>query len=222
MMEHVPVIDSHIHLYPESELDSLAWCGSGNPLRGQYSIEEYLEATGSPANLHGFVFIETDRKSHLNSDEGWEEPLAEVDWLKRIAHGHPRPGEGHAPEHAKLCLAIVPWAPVPLGAEAMCRYVERVKARAGSVSERITGFRYLVQDKPRSTMLQPGFIEGLRWLGEQGYVFDLGVDHRSGGLWQLDEAVEMVLRAHEGVPEDKKVAIVISEAMITSQQATNT
>lgn len=61
-------------------------------------------------------------------------------------------------------------------------------------------------------MLQPRFIEGLRWLGEQGYSFDLGVDQRSGGLWQLDEAIEMVHRAHNGLPEDKKVTVVISTA----------
>ena len=136
--------------------------------------------------------------------------MAEVDWITRVAAGTPKPGEGHSPAHAHLCLAIVPWAPVPLGAVALSRYVEQVKIRAGHVGNRITGFRYLVQDKPKSTMLQPGFIEGLRWLGEHGYAFDLGVDQRSGGLWQLDEAIEMIGRAHEGLPEDKRVTVVIS------------
>lgn len=105
---------------------------------------------------------------------------------------------------------------MPLGAVALSRYVEQVKIRAGHVSNRITGFRYLVQDKPKATMLQPGFIEGLRWLGEHGYAFDLGVDQRSGGLWQLHEAIEMICRAHEGLPEGKKVTVVISTTVAST------
>ena len=209
-MEAFPIIDSHIHLYPASELDTLAWCDRGHPLRGQYSVEEYRIATQGQLNLRGFVFIETDRKHHLGSDKDWKQPLAEVEWMRRVAAGLPRPGEGHLPEHARLCLAIVPWAPISLGVEALSKYVDQVKINAGNVSDRIVGFRYLVQDKSQSTMLQPRFIEGLRWLGEQRYVFDLGIDQRSGGLWQLEEAIEMIAKAHQGVPEEKKVVIVIS------------
>jgi L-rhamnono-1,4-lactonase len=36
----------------------------------------------------------------------------------------------------------------------------------------------LVQDKVAGTMLGDGFVEGLRWLGRKGFVFDLGVDAR--------------------------------------------
>ena len=69
----------------------------------------------------------------------------------------------------------------------------------------------MVQDKPKGTMLGDGFIEGLKWLGRKGYVFDLGVDQHSGGKWQLEEAVEMIQRAHEGVPEAEKVTFIISK-----------
>jgi L-rhamnono-1,4-lactonase len=111
-------------------------------------------------------------------------PLMEVDWLKRIALGTPREGEGHSAEQKKLCLAIVPWAPVPSGAAVLERYVKEVEKHAGDSFGKIKGFRYLVQDKPKGTMLQDGFIEGLKWLGRKGYVFDLGVDQHSGGKWQ--------------------------------------
>lgn len=91
-----PIIDSHIHLFPESELKTLAWCEPSNPLHSQHSLEEYEEATGAPPSLEGFIFLETDRKHDLKPDaedgRGWEMPLMEVDWLKRIALGTPRDG----------------------------------------------------------------------------------------------------------------------------------
>lgn len=92
----------------------------------------------------------------------------------------------------------------------MARYVDRAKSRAGSTWQLVKGFRYLVQDKPAGTMLSDGFIDSLRWMGRNGYAFDLGVDARSGGLWQLTEAVEMIERAHKAVAEEDKVAVVIS------------
>ena len=208
-MEAFPIIDSHLHLYPASELDTLVWCSTHHPLHGQRSVEEYRIATRNQRNLRGFVFIETDRKCHLGSDEGSRQPLAEVEWMRRIADGIPRP-EGHLPKHARLCVVIVPWAPVPLGVEALSRYVEQVKSKAGNISNRTAGFRYLVQDKPHSTMLQPDFVEGLRCFGEHGYVFDLGIEQRSAGLWQLEQAIEMIAKVNQGVPEKKKVAMVIS------------
>jgi len=59
-------------------------------------------------------------------------------------------------------------------------------------------------------MLQKDFIEGLRWLGRKGFVFDLGVDQHSGGKWQLEEAAEMIEKAHENVKEEEKVTIIIN------------
>lgn len=210
-----PIIDSHIHLFPESELDTLAWNNKDSPLYKQLSIDEYAAATGAPSNLEGFIFLETDRKNDLESGikdgSGWEMPLMEVEWLKRIALGTPKEGEGHKAEDKKLCLAIIPWAPLPSGAEAMEKYVKAVEKHAGDSFKKIRGFRYLVQDKPKGVMLQDKFIEGLKWMGKKGYVFDLGVDQHSGGKWQLEEAVAMIEKAHDGVPEAEKVTFIISE-----------
>jgi L-rhamnono-1,4-lactonase len=133
----------------------------------------------------------------------------EVDWLRRIALGVPKAGEGHEAHHKDLVLAIVPWAPLPSGVEALKRYVGMVKEKAGESWGKIRGWRYLVQDKEPGTMLQPGFIEGLRWLGKKGWVFDVGVDHHRGGDWQLEETLEMVKRAHDGVPEAEKVTFIL-------------
>lgn len=218
----VDIVDSHIHLYPGSEAPSLAWYTEDHPLEGQHSVEDYLEATRclskvSTQKLRGFVFIETDRKSHLDTEAGWDEPLRELDWIKRVADGRPRSGEGHEPQHSQLCLGVVLWAPVPSGADAMQRYTTMVKGRAGDTWPLVKGFRYLVQDKPPGTMLADGFVQSLRWMGQNGFAFDLGVDARSGGLWQLREAVQMIEKAHEDLPENQKVRIVISKKSRSSR-----
>jgi hypothetical protein len=208
----LPIIDSHIHLFPESEVDSLAWCSPSNPLHGQRSVAEYKEATKSTPSLLGFVFVETDRKNDLQDEDGsgWDAPLQEVNWLKRIALGQPRDGEGHTADDAKLCLGIVPWAPLPSGKDAMERYIDRVREEAGDAWPKVKGFRYLLQDKPHGTMLTADFIESLRLLGRRGLVFEVGVDQHRRGKKQLDEVVEMIERAHDGVEEDKKVTFVLS------------
>jgi L-rhamnono-1,4-lactonase len=210
----LPIIDSHIHLYPASETDSLAWYTPDGPLAGQRSLEEYREATSSAPSLLGFVFVETDRKNDIEAGAadgtGWEQPLAEVSWLKRVALGQPREGEGHTPEDAKLCLGIVPWAPLPSGPKVLERYLDRVREEAGDAWPKIKGFRYLLQDKPHGTMLDDKFIEGVKLLGRRGFAFDVGIDQHRRGKKQLDEVIEFVDRVHDGVPEEEKVTLVLS------------
>lgn len=219
MTTPVPIIDSHIHLFPESELDTLAWAKPEGALYKQHSIAEYRAATATQHDiLSGFVFLETDRKndeSDPTPEGGWKHPLAEVSWLARIAGGRPREGEGHEEKDASLCLGIIPWAPVPAGPEALERYIDAVREvcdRDGGegVWNKIKGFRYLLQDKPNGTMLEPKFIEGLKLLGRKGFVFDVGVDQHRRGRAQLGEAVAMVERAHDGVPDNEKVTFVLN------------
>ncbi|KAF3398495.1 L-rhamnono-gamma-lactonase [Penicillium rolfsii] len=204
-----PIVDSHIHLFPASHLPTLAWYSPDSPLGSQHSVDEYRHASSSVSTqsdtaeskyLRGFIFLETDRISSVADDEpnspGWTHALDEVSFLTRIALGKPVSGEGHDATHKDLCLGIIPWAPVPGGPEALSSYMAKVKERTqmDEVWHKVRGVRYLVQDKPAGVMLQSQFVEGLRWLGEQGLAFDLGVDARSGGLHQLHEAVEMMDR----------------------------
>ncbi|KAH6697570.1 amidohydrolase family protein [Plectosphaerella plurivora] len=214
-MANIPIVDSHIHLYPGSEVSSLAWATPGNPIAAQRSLDEYRAATGSPPNLRGFIFVETDRVHDLETGaadgSGWEGPLAEVAWLRRIVEGEPREGEGHNPDDAALCLGIVPWAPLPSGPEVLQRYIDRVKEVAGPVAwPRIRGFRYLVQDKPHGTAIEEPFINSLKLLGKLGLTFDLGVDQHRRGKQQLEEALVMISLAHDSVPEDEQVTIIIN------------
>ncbi|KAL4934038.1 uncharacterized protein BDV17DRAFT_286834 [Aspergillus undulatus] len=222
MATRIPIVDSHIHLFPESHLPTLAWYSpsESGPLNSSHSIEQYRTATKETPSLRGFIFLETDRLSSVEESgqdkqkqkHGWAHALDEVSFLARIASGTPIAGEGHAPEDRALVLGIVPWAPVPGGPGVLERYMALVKERAGSadVWSKIRGVRYLVQDKPSSVVLQPGFIEGLKWLGRRGLTFDLGVDARQGGIWQLVEAREMLGRVFAGVDEGDRVRVVIN------------
>jgi L-rhamnono-1,4-lactonase len=210
-MSNHKIVDSHIHLFPATHLQTLSWHSPSNPLGAQHSVNEYRHATKSSPNLRGFIFLETDRLSSLtDTTPGWKHALDEVSFLTRIACGTPIADEGHTPTDKDLCLGIVPWAPVPAGADAVARYMGLVRERAGDVFGLVRGVRYLVQDKPSGTMVGGGFVDALRWLGREGLVFDLGVDARSGGLGQLREAVEMMERVYEGVQEAEAVTIVIS------------
>ena len=220
-----PIVDSHIHLFPASHLPTLTWYEPGNPLGAQHSVDEYRRASSAISTrsdttdrkfLRGFIFLETDRLSSVKNNgphsPGWQHALDEVSFLTRIALGEPVLGEGHDATQKDLCLGIIPWAPVPGGPKALASYMAQAKERTKteSVWHKVRGVRYLVQDKPSGVMLQPLFVEGLRWLGQQGFTFDLGVDARQGGLHQLREAVEMMKQ----LGDQRPVTIIISELMV--------
>jgi L-rhamnono-1,4-lactonase len=213
-MPPFPIVDSHIHLFPSTHLSTLAWWTPDSPLNGQHSVSEYKNAVShSPVaqSLRGFIFIETDRISST-TPEDWTHVEQELLFLLRIVNGRPIAGEGHDASDKNLCLGIVPWAPVPAGREVMGIYLQMVFNSTGSMWGKVKGFRYLVQDKKCGTMITKEFGEGLDLLGEKGLVFDLGIDVRQAGLWQLKDALAMVsgiVRRSEG-KEEKMVTIVIS------------
>ncbi|KAI5304080.1 hypothetical protein KEM56_006872 [Ascosphaera pollenicola] len=237
----IPIVDSHIHLFPASHLKTLAWYSPSSALDSQHSVDEYKlacapcldpdtsknSATGPAGNeqdnpndkaLRGFIFIESDRISGLEPSQ-WGHVLDEVSFLSRVAQGKPVPGEGHSPGGGALCLGIVPWAPVPAGPDVLSTYLDKVRERCAGASQgedtwqRICGVRYLLQDKPPGVMLQPEFIQSLKWLGSHGLAFDLGVDQRQGGSWQLEETVRMLEQVNEVTDDQKPVNIVISMSM---------
>ena len=74
--------------------------------------------------------------------------------------------------------------------------VESKFAEAG-IPRRLSGFRYLLQDKKPGVMLQPEFLDGLRYMGEKDLSFDLGVDSHRGGMHQLEESVELLQRLQD-------------------------
>ncbi|KAI6247366.1 L-rhamnono-gamma-lactonase [Erysiphe necator] len=217
----IPIIDSHVHLYPSTELNDITWFPTTSSLYQQYSLDDYLKIldTKSPTyslSFTGFIFLEVDRRQDFstldaeNEVKNWEIPLREVEFAKRVALGTPLPGEGHSAEQAKLCRGIIPWAPIASGEQVLERYLLHVKNHAGDSFSKIRGFRYLVHDKPRGVMLEDNFIQGLKWLGRNKFVFDLGIDQHRRGKWQLEEAITMIERAHDGVNPEDRVHIIIN------------
>ncbi|KAK4168918.1 hypothetical protein QBC43DRAFT_82785 [Cladorrhinum sp. PSN259] len=207
-MASIPIIDSHIHLFPKSEVESHAWYTPENPLAVQHSVDEYRSATGAHPQLAGFIYIETDRKNDDSKD--WTAPLAEVDWVRRIVAGEPKEGEGHSADDSKLCLGVIPWAPIGLGSEKLDEYLAAVEKQAGPAWDKVKGFRYLLQDKPNGTGLTDAFIDGLKLLGRKRFVFDVGIDQHRRGRIQLEELVDIIDRSHEGVDEEDKVVYILN------------
>ncbi|CRG89827.1 hypothetical protein PISL3812_06866 [Talaromyces islandicus] len=228
----IPLIDSHVHLWPQAHLPTIAWHSDNNPLGAQYSVDEYHSATNhsssvstlssssprsvsSSTYLRGFIYLEVDRVSSADEagEHGWRHVLDEVSYVTRIATGNPVIGEGHSASQRELLLAFVPWAPIPQGPAALERYMSLVRERtlADEVWLKVRGVRYLVQDKPLGTMLTQEFVDSLKWLGRQKLAFDLGVDARQGGLEQLRQAVTMMRRVYDGVGEKEQVVIIISK-----------
>lgn len=214
----LPIIDSHVHLFRTSDVPNLNWADKEHALaQADHHVNQYKEAAKSAPSLLGFVHVETDVTYDLAAGaadgSGWEQPLAEVRRISRLALGKPDEAQGDdfAAEDGKLCLGIVPWAPVPSGAEAMERYLDAVREAAGEAWPKVRGFRYLVQDKPHGTMLDDKFIESLKLLGRKGLVFEVGVDHHRRGKKQLDELLAMIDQAHDGVPEEERVTFIISK-----------
>ncbi|KAG5950151.1 hypothetical protein E4U53_005440, partial [Claviceps sorghi] len=210
----LPIIDSHIQLCPESGIPSPAHGDDSlSALPSQCSVVEYKAATQSAPSLLGFVLVENNRKHDLEAGardgEGWQNALDEVRFFKSISRGDPRDGEGHTALDARRCLGIVAWAPLPSGPAVLARYLSRVEEEAGEAWGLVKGFRYLLQDQPHGTMLTDEFIGSLKLLGERGFVFEVGVDQHKRGKKQLDEVVEMIGRAHEGVDDEKKVTFIL-------------
>lgn len=91
---------------------------------------------------------------------------------------------------------------------------------------KVAGFRFLVQGMRERGVFEEkvrsqAWMEGLRWLGregrgwrvqrqggggmkekERGFVFEVGVDQRQGGTWQLDEFAKCVGRVRAMEDED--------------------
>ncbi|KKF93359.1 putative metal-dependent hydrolase of the TIM-barrel fold protein [Ceratocystis platani] len=207
-----PIIDSHIHLWPESAVSTYPWATTQPSLAKCLSITEYREASLSLDRLRGFILVEAARTYDLSAGEaGWAGPLDEVAWFRRVVEETASAAEGVNPGDARLCVGIVPWAPMPSGSQALEKYLSLAEERAGPKTwSLVKGFRFLLQDQDLGLAISDGFIDALKLLGRKGYVFEVGVDEHRRGKKQLDEVLEMIAKAHEGVADEEKVAFVIN------------
>ncbi|KAL1645459.1 L-rhamnono-gamma-lactonase [Diplodia intermedia] len=222
------ILDSHIHLWPHTSTNPAghAWMTPGGPLTKQHSLSDYFAATSttsSPSSpsptVHGAVYIETDRTLSSSSSSPppdiltrASQPLAELRWLRRLVAGTPAAGEGFAAGDGAVLWGAVPWLPADAGsADELRAYLAAAEEAAGPQAwARVVGWRFLLQgigeERALGRVLDgEGWARGLREvLGPRGWCFDVGVDARGVGAWQVErvvEACERVNREGEGEGE---------------------
>ncbi|GME27618.1 Amidohydrolase [Neofusicoccum parvum] len=218
------ILDSHIHLWPHTSTNPAghAWMAPGGPLTKQHSLRDYSAAAPSPA-LRGAVYVETDRT--LAGDRASPiaaraaQPLAELRWLRRLVAGAPAHGEAFAPGDGDVLWGLVPWAPVDVAPGVLKEYLGAAEEAAGPEAwGRVRGWRFLVQGI-RDEEAFGGVVGGEEWVGclrecgRRGWCFDVGVDSRGVGVWQVERVVEAVERVNrEGeVGVGEEVRFVLSE-----------
>jgi L-rhamnono-1,4-lactonase len=64
-------------------------------------------------------------------------------------------------------------------------------------------------------VLSYDFISILRSFasGVYKFAFDVGIDQRSGGTWQLESFTKVLDRVYEGVPENQRTSIILSKTI---------
>ncbi|KAF2090938.1 hypothetical protein K490DRAFT_62269 [Saccharata proteae CBS 121410] len=208
------ILDSHIHLWAPSAANpsSHAWMTPGSHLCAPHTISAYKSAIclrQPRPPVSGAVYIETDRRLDEAAEDVLDraaEPLKEIASLRDVVEG-----DGKA-----LLWGIVPWAPLDAGIDAFRRYLLEAERIAGPEAwRRVGGFRYLLQ----GIRDEAGFralVESEDWVGclrecmVRGWCFDLGVDMRGVGVWQVERAVEMVERVNGDVGEEEGLVVVLN------------
>ncbi|KAF2808163.1 uncharacterized protein BDZ99DRAFT_445350 [Mytilinidion resinicola] len=183
-----------------------------------------VTSSSPAAQPSAFIYVETDRALPTPSPpidssaaafsirralEKWSaEPLDELRFLRRIVEGTPvGEGDGFAAGEGDKLVGIVAWAPLHLAPRVFDLYVLLAREVAGPETwSRVVGFRYLLQgirdERAFSRFVwEESWLSNLVGLGKagtgprnSGWTFDVGVDMRSGGVWQLEKAAEMVER----------------------------
>ncbi|SMQ45441.1 unnamed protein product [Zymoseptoria tritici ST99CH_1A5] len=215
------IIDSHVHLWPESmsNEDGHAWMKPGMPLARQHILSDYYEASEQNGEhdtnviVEGIVYVETDVKYEKPSGDlsAWAKgPLDEIIFLRAIVEGN------YGERDSRMLLGIVAWAPMDQPPAVLEEWLVLAEQTAGPQTwARVKGFRFLLQaitDKVEFEKLVLGadFVENLKILGRRGFSFDVGVDQNSGGVWQLEAISKAMKRAHEDVPEHENVAFILN------------
>lgn len=144
------IVDAHHHLWDRGRFH-YAWLQQAPAIDNDYLLRDYesvIAGTGVVQSVHVQAEV----------DEPWA--LQETNWLLSMA-------DGDGP-----VSAVVGWAPVERQQE-----LETFLQDQGS-NARLKGFRRLIQGEADADFAaRPEFVQGVRWLGEQGFSFDLCVYH---------------------------------------------
>lgn len=174
------VIDSHVHLYPLENFHYLDM-SEDDVMHRNHTLTEYMRYNDyQNFDVEGVVVVEMNVISSLDED-GWANPIEEfVYHTETLSQNH-------------LIKAIIPWAPIPLGPTQVEKYISLLQMKSSTENfDKVKGFRYVLQDKPPGTMLDEQFIESLKLLLMQNYVFDVGVNVQQDTMYQFQELVKLV------------------------------
>lgn len=176
------IVDSHVHLIASGR--PLWKWQEPHPLSGDFRLAEYCNEDENTErdrfSVEGLVWIEADSPYTLDLGlDGVRTPIAECAFV--VEESRSRPG---------YIKAMIPWAPIAWGTR-LGEYVDALQTAVGDDFARVKGFRFLLQDKPRGTMLAAEFVEGLQWVDARDYVFEWGIDMHNGGLWQFEESLQV-------------------------------
>ncbi|CAH6723310.1 L-rhamnono-gamma-lactonase [[Candida] jaroonii] len=174
------VIDSHIHLSSLANQRLLKWQGD-HVLNKNCRLEDYVEENS--LEVDGIIIIEF---SALNT-ENHQGTIDEYKYYSRVIQGT-LDGEEGSNDLKHLVKAVIPWVPMNEGADKVESYIENYKDDSFPY---VKGFRYLLQDKPPQVMTTPQFISSLKYLDDNNFTFDWGIDLRCGGWWQFEETLEV-------------------------------
>lgn len=201
--------------------------GAVPSLAKQHSVAEYLQAASQIASLDevsaeeseaphllGYVYVETDRV--LTAECPWNE--SEMRWLEELCESSADGTNGHGPGDESFLKGIVLWAPFDQDAADFERYLDFVRRKTPGVWKKLSGFRYLLQgitDEAdfRNLVGSESFLSNLRACGTawRRFTFDVGIDHRSGGIWQLEAFAEVIERLNGTTSGEEAVNFVLSE-----------
>lgn len=161
-MPSFPVVDGHVHLYDPTWL-RYPWLKRAPKIDRRHDLADF-DRCRAQVEVDKLVFAE------VWVDEGLH--LAEAAWVQDLADADPR------------LAGIVAHAPLEKGA-AVAADLDRL-----AENRSLRGVRRLIEiETDQSFCLEPGFLAGLRLLGERGLPFDVCVKH-----WGLVFALELARR----------------------------
>lgn len=161
-MPDFPIIDSHVHLYDTARL-SYPWLNGVRQINRTFLLPDFDAARG-PVQVDQIVFAE------VAAAQG--QHLAEAAFVQELADADPR------------LSGMIAHAPVEKGAAVE----EDLAALANCPALR--GIRRLIEvERDPGICLEPGFLEGVRRVGQRGLTFDICVKS-----WGLGHALELVRR----------------------------
>lgn len=162
MSNTISIVDSHLHLWDPShipvhwlrDLPSLNRPHLPATLSAESKTKSKISSSFVPPNIEAIVYVETDTPASYT--------LLETEWVAKLAN------------EDKRVQAIVANAPVEDGKGIKVYLDALLRSGSGADGKQLVkGVRRLIQSEDTKFCVQPGFVEGVKLLGEYGLSFDI-------------------------------------------------